>query len=144
MKLNTGKIAFAIEFDNGEKDNIYFNPNDPNLSIRMKDFQKKVTDRIDKLDQIKLSAKGEPEDIDKIEEFRELQSILFEELDYAFGGDISEAVFRYCSPFAIVDGDYFIMQFLNGIKPEIEKVVKANREKAEERMQKHIAKYQNK
>ena len=42
MKLSTGKIAFPIEFDNGDKDCIYFNPNDPNLSIRLKDFQDKL------------------------------------------------------------------------------------------------------
>ena len=42
MKLNTGKQAFPIEFDNGDVQNIYFNPNDPDLAIRMKDFQRRV------------------------------------------------------------------------------------------------------
>ena len=31
MKLSTGKVAFPIEFDNGAKETIYFNPNDPDL-----------------------------------------------------------------------------------------------------------------
>jgi hypothetical protein len=38
MKLSTGKVAFPIEFDNGDKQTIYFNPNDPDLMIRMKNI----------------------------------------------------------------------------------------------------------
>ena len=43
MKLSTGKVAFPIEFDNGDKQNIYFNPSDPDLAIRMRDFEKRMT-----------------------------------------------------------------------------------------------------
>ena len=35
IKLNTGKVAFLIEFDNGDNQNIYFNPNDPDLATRL-------------------------------------------------------------------------------------------------------------
>ena len=31
MKLSTGKVGFTIEFDNGDKAGIYFNPNDSGI-----------------------------------------------------------------------------------------------------------------
>lgn len=144
MKLSTGKVAFPIEFDNGDKQNIYFNPNDPNLSIRLKDFQDKVSARVKELDDIKLNAEGEPEGIAVIEDFRRIQNAMCEGLDIAFGGEISKVVFKYCSPFAIVNGDYFLMQFIEAIKPEIEKHIREANAEVEQKMQKHIAKYAKK
>ena len=141
MKLSTGKIAFPIEFDNGDKQNIYFNPNDPDLAIRMKDFQSKVESRTKDLEDLRLKQDGTPEDVEAIEKFRQIRNILCEELDIAFNGDISSVVFKHCSPFAIVNGDYFIMQFLAAIKPEIEKQVQKANASIEQKMQKHIGQY---
>lgn len=141
MKLSTGKIAFPIEFDNGDKDCIYFNPNDPNLSIRLTDFQDKITARVKELEDMKLTAEGTPEDGSVIENFRKFQNVLFEELDIAFGGEVSAVVFKHCSPFAIVGGDYFIMQFVEAIKPEIEKHIKKANSDVEKKMAKHLNKY---
>ena len=142
MKLSTGKIAFPIEFDNGDKDCIYFNPNDPNLSIRLKDFQDNVNKKIKNIKSFSLNAEGEPEDPDLIEDFRKIHNIICEEIDIAFGGEISKVVFKHCSPFAIVGGKQFIMQFIDAIKPEIEKHIKKANAEIEKKMQKHIAKYQ--
>ncbi len=141
MKLNTGKIAFPIEFDNGDKQNIYFNPNDPDLAIRMKDFQGKVEARTKDLEDLKLKPDGTPEDAEAIESFRKIRNILCEELDVAFNGEISAVVFKHCSPFAVVDGEYFIMQFIEAIKPEIEKHIQKANAEVEQNMQKHIANY---
>mgnify|MGYP003397850980 CR=1 FL=1 len=141
MKLSTGKLAFPIEFDNGDVQNIYFNPNDPDLAIRMKDFQGKVEVRTKDLEDIKLKQDGKPEDTSAIERFREIRNIVCEELDTAFNGDISSVVFKHCSPFAVVNGDYFIMQFIKGIKPEIEKHIKKANAAVEKKMRKHIANY---
>ena len=141
MKLSTGKVAFPIEFDNGDKDCIYFNPNDPNLSIRLADFQDKITARVKELDDMRLTAEGKPEDNSVIEDFRKFQNVLFEELDIAFGGEVSAVVFKHCSPFAIVGGDYFIVQFIEAIKPEIEKHIKKANADVEKKMAKHLDKY---
>ena len=141
MKLSTGKVAFPIEFDNGDKDCIYFNPNDPNLSIRLTDFQGKITERLKEFDNMTLNADGTPEDATIIDNFRKFQNVLFEELDIAFGGEVSAVVFKHCSPFAIVGGDYFIMQFIEAIKPEVEKHIKKANADVEKKMAKHINKY---
>ena len=141
MKLNTGKIAFAIEFDNGDRQNIYFNPNDPDLAIRMNGLQEKIMKKIEGLEEIELTNEGKPVELSQIETFEKMQNIIKEELDSAFGGNISEVVFKYCSPFAVVNGEYFIVQFIKAITPEIEKHIKAARIDSNKRMAKHIDKY---
>jgi hypothetical protein len=141
MKLNTGKVAFPIEFDNGDKQNIYFNPNDPDLMIRMKNLNEKVQDKINGLEDVELNEEGKPTQISQIETFEKMQNILKEELDYAFGGSVSEVVFKHCSPFAIVGGEYFVVQFIQAITPEIEKHIKKSNADVEKRMAKHIDKY---
>ena len=141
MKLSTGKVAFPIEFDNGDKQNIYFNPNDPDLAVRLKEFQNRVNEKINNLSELNLNKDGEPEDFSFVEEYRQMQKIIYEEIDTAFGGDVSSVVFRYCSPFAIVGGEYFILQFLEAIAPEIEKHIKKANADLEKKMAKHISKY---
>ena len=141
MKLSTGKVAFPIEFDNGDKQTIYFNPNDPDLMIRMKDFDEKVQKKIKGLEDVELTEEGKPTQISQIETFEKMQNILKEELDYAFGGSVSEVVFKHCSPFAIVGGEYFVVQFIQAITPEIEKHIKKANADVEKRMAKHLNKY---
>ena len=141
MKLSTGKVAFPIEFDNGDKQTIYFNPNDPDLMIRMKSLNEKVQDKINGLEDVELNEEGKPTQISQIETFEKMQNILKEELDYAFGGSVSAIVFKHCSPFAIVGGEYFVVQFIQAITPEIEKHIKKANADVEKRMAKHINKY---
>lgn len=138
MKLSTGKVAFPIEFDNGNKTAIYFNPNDPDLFIRIKNFEGIVLERIKAFGEIELSNDGTPIKTEEIETFEKMQNILKEELDRAFGGEISGEVFKYCSPFAIVGGEYFIMQFIKAITPEIGNHIQ---KASAERMAKHLDKY---
>ena len=141
MKLSTGKVAFPIEFDNGDKQTIYFNPNDPDLMIRMKSLDEKVQDKINGLEDVELNEEGKPTQISQIETFEKMQNILKEELDYAFGGSVSAIVFKHCSPFAIIGGEYFVVQFIEAITPEIEKHIKKANADVEKRMAKHIDKY---
>jgi hypothetical protein len=141
MKLSTGKVAFPIEFDNGDKQTIYFNPNDPDLMIRMKSLNEKVQDKINGIEDVELNEEGKPTQISQIETFEKMQNILKEELDYAFGGSVSAVVFKHCSPFAIVGGEYFVVQFIQAITPEIEKHIKKANADVEKRMAKHIDKY---
>ena len=141
MKLSTGKVAFPIEFDNGDKDTIYFNPADPDLMIRMKKFSEKVKEKIGGLDDVELDEYGNATNTSQIDAFERMQNILKEELDYAFGGSVSDVVFKHCSPFAIVGGEYFVVQFSQAITPEIEKHIKKANSDVEKRMAKHIDKY---
>ena len=141
MKLSTGKVAFPIEFDNGDKAVIYFNPNDPDLMVRMKNLETKVSEKIKDIQDVELTNEGTPANLSQIDLFEKMQNVLKEELDYAFGGDVSSVVFKHCSPFAVVGGEYFVVQFIEAITPEIEKHIKKANADVEKRMAKHLAKY---
>lgn len=141
MKLSTGKIAFPIEFDNGDKVNIYFNPNDPELFIRFSKFESNVDEKIQAIEDIELDADGTPKDEALIEQFEKAIGIIKDELDTAFGSKISDAVFKYCSPFAIIGGEYFLVQFIQAIRPEIEKHNKKANTEMSKKMAKHLDKY---
>ena len=165
MKLSTGKVAFPIEFDNGDKDCIYFNPNDPNLASRLMAAKDKISLRIEnmKVEDFELSNTGEIVEVENINDFMQLseeeartiteraektikiiedtKAVVFEELNSAFDSDISSVVFKHCSPFAVVNGEYFIMQFLSAITPEIQKTINKSNAEVEKKMAKHINKY---
>lgn len=166
MKLSVGKVAFPIEFDNGDKDTIYFNPSDPELGTRLIGAKKRIEERVKELDASKFVPEGDDANVqlpDNITDYGELTKeqrqalesrasafaaitaesdrILREEIDRAFGGDISSVVFKHCSPMAVVNGEYFVIQFLTAITPEIQKHVSKSNEITEKKMRKHIDKY---
>ena len=93
------------------------------------------------LEDTKLATDGTPETNEMIEKYKKFRESFDEEFDRAFNSNISETVFKYCSPFALIDGEYYVVQFINGIKPEIEKHIKKATAEADKKMQKHIGKY---
>lgn len=129
MKLSTGKVAFPIEFDNGDKAVIYFNPNDRGIQERIQNFEKSIQNRVEKinLERYKNELKDENyvgtglsdpsklfemsmEELDKIKHnlsvvsdiATEYNNAVKDELDNIFGSIISNDVFRYCEPFDTV------------------------------------------
>lgn len=125
MKLSTGKVAFKLEFDNGDTGVIYINPNDRTIHDRINDFQEHIDAKIKaiNIDKYRDAFKGESkiESIDALFEMpaSELQSVyanlnivnaieseyndaIKEELDEVFASKISDTVFKYCQPFDMV------------------------------------------
>lgn len=129
MKLSTGKVAFPIEFDNGDKAVIYFNPNDRGIQERIKKFEASVESRIKNIDLEKYKSRFDENaevsiDLEHPEEMLELSAEELEalqkkisiandiekeyndavkaELDIVFGGNISDVAFKYCQPFDTV------------------------------------------
>ena len=163
IKLSVGKVAFPIEFDNGDKECIYFNPNDPDLATRLIDAKDKIQERLAKLNIEEVEGKnvgnvareidnivdlteseltevlGDAEKAAKI--VKDTKAVVCEELNAAFDSDISSVVFKHCSPFAIVDGNYFVVNFLNAITPEIKKRINKTNEDVEKKLGKHLNKY---
>lgn len=136
MKLSTGKIAFPIEFDNGDKETIYFNPNDPGLAIRMNECGSKITKRIEEIAETKKDT-----EFSDIEGIDEVQKAVCEEVNWAFGSDVSSKVFKHCSPFALIDGNFFILNFLDAVTPEITKQIEKSSAQFKANVEKHLSKY---
>lgn len=122
--LSTGKIAFDIIFDNGDKRTVYFNPSDREIHRKIREFKSSIDERIKKIDTEKYKAQFGNDDINvnfedtnaifemSNEELEALQkrldavigiemeynNAMKEELDDVFGCNISEAAFAYCEP----------------------------------------------
>ena len=92
MKLKTGLIPFPIEFDNGAKETIYINPNDPDLFVRFSEFENRMNERVKNLEDFELTADGTPKNVEFVDAFREIRNATCEELDIAFGNKISDVV----------------------------------------------------
>lgn len=135
MKLSTGRVAFPIEFDNGDKEVIYFNPNDVELAERVKAMQANLAKKADEIDK----AQGADEEkADYLAMFEALNKAIKEEIDKAFNSEISKAVFKYCSPMSVVDGRFYAELFFE----EVAKAMKTEHEKSQKKINKHIGKYQ--
>ena len=129
MKLSTGKIAFPIEFDDGYKDYIYFNPHDKNFRERFFNFEKSIDARTKQINLDKYKSRFEngsnknlkinslddilslnpdelrnlKEQLDVIEEIdEEYQNALKEEINDIFKSNVSEIIFKYCNPLDMV------------------------------------------
>jgi len=128
MKLSTGKVAFPIEFDNGDKAVIYFNPNDRGIQERIQGFEASIEKRIKEIDLEKYKSRfdgnipeidlenpekllemsddelkalqGRLDAVNEIEE--EYNKAVRDELDVVFDSKISDVAFRYCQPFDTV------------------------------------------
>lgn len=129
MKLSTGKVAFPIEFDNGDKEVVYFNPNDREFVKRVMDFENSIEARTKKINIDKYKERIEDgvnvniniDDFSQIEKMSteeiaslrkkvgaiididaEYQQALKDELNDIFKSDISSQVFKYCEPMDMV------------------------------------------
>jgi hypothetical protein len=141
MKLKTGRIAFPIEFDNGDKEVIYFNPTDPEFMLRLKKLQSRLSEKAKQITDVELKADGTPVDSNNIELVDKLNQAVKDEIDVAFGSSVSDAIFKYVSPFGIVDGEFYVVLFFEAITPEIEKYVKEAVAKYPQKYEKHVKKY---
>ena len=128
MKLSTGKVAFPIEFDNGDKDVIYFNPNDREIWQKIKAFEGSIEKRFNEIDIEKYKSKFDkalpdidledpekllelsPEELNVLQERldaindieAEYSKTVCDELDDVFNSKISDVAFRYCHPFDLI------------------------------------------
>ena len=141
IQLSTGKVKIELVFDGTEKECIYFNPNDPDSYVRMTRFQENVENHLKNVEDIDLDENGNPVEESAVEKYKKFREVLYQELDTAFDSKISSVVFKKCSPFAIVNGDYFIMQFLDGLIPEIKKHQSQATLEAQKKMAIHLDKY---
>lgn len=129
MKLSTGKVAFPIEFDNGDIETIYFNPSDREFIKRVMDFENSIEARTKQINIEKYKSQFDDgininlniEDFSQIENMSaeeiaslrkkvgaivdidaEYQQALKDELNDIFKSDVSSQIFKYCEPMDMV------------------------------------------
>ena len=170
MKLSTGKVAFPLQFDNGDVENVFINPHDTGLQERIKNFESSLKAR---LDEIKLEKHKEAfadnvdftsldfdklmqmsgEELEKITKQteaiakldKEIEKEFCNELDKVFDSDVSSKAFKYVPPLAMVETEegeceMYILLVLKALALEIQK----HGNKMSEATNKYTAKYQKK
>ena len=167
MKLSTGKIAFPLQFDNGDVENIFINPHDAGLQARIRNFENSIKERLQKinlekhkeafvdgvdisnLDFSKLMDMS-AEELEKItkqtdamaEIDKELEREFCAEIDNIFQSDVSSKAFKYVPPLAMVtdengECEMYILLVLKALAIEIQKYGN----KMNEATNKYTAKY---
>ena len=167
MKLSTGKVAFPLQFDNGDVENVFINPHDTGLQERIKNFESSLKAR---LDEIKLEKHKEAfadnvdftsldfdklmqmsgEELEKITKQteaiakldKEIEKEFCNELDKVFDSDVSSKAFKYVPPLAMVETEegeceMYILLVLKALALEIQK----HGNKMSEATNKYTAKY---
>lgn len=142
IKIDLGFEPFELDFSNGNKETIYFNPADPELGVRLYALKDRLDERIKTMEDIELKPDGTPEKEEDIKVFGKTINIVCEEIDNAFRSEISKTIFKWCSPFAIVNGKRFMVVFIEAIMPEIEKKIEKARKSEEDLINKdYLSKY---
>lgn len=143
--LNKGLEPFEIYFEDIDKrETIYFNPSDSDLPKRLMECQKIIETKLKEVKPCKTDEDGLPTADSAIEYIEETNKVVCDALDYAFGNKVSDVIFKHCGVFSVVNGEYFILAFLNAAAPELEKLVKAGRKTASGKANKYLDKYRRK
>lgn len=170
MKLSTGKVAFPLQFDNGDVENVFINPHDTGLQERIKNFESSLKARLDEIklekhkeafaDNVDFTSLGfdklmqmsgeelgkitkQTEAIAKLD--KEIEKEFCNELDKVFDSDVSSKAFKYVPPLAMVETEegeceMYILLVLKALALEIQK----HGNKMSEATNKYTAKYPKK
>lgn len=142
ITLNKGLKPFDIYFEDvNEHATIFFNPSDSNLPKRLMEAQKIIEEKTKTIKPYETDETGAPEADSCIEYFNEVNNAVNDALDYAFGNKVSDTIFKHCGAFSIVNGEYFVVTFLNAIAPELEKIIKKDQKTASTKANKYLEKY---
>ena len=142
IDLDLGLTPVTIRFKGIEKEvEIAFNPTDPDLPTRLKKAQKNIEEAVKNTKDFEVDENGEISNEAYTEQAEALKKVIFDNIDYAFGNNICDGVFKFCSPFMIVNGDIFAIQFFEKITPVIEMIIREEKKNLDENVNKHLKKY---
>lgn len=142
ITLNKGLKPFDIYFEDiDDHEVIYFNPTDSDLPKRLMETQKIIEEKSKKVKPYEVDENGIPNTDSCIDFFNETNKVVCDALDYAFGNKVSDVIFKHCGAFSVVDVDYYILQFLKAVTPELEKIIKKEQKTAGTKADKYLEKY---
>ena len=143
ITLKKGLEPFEIYFEDADvTETIYFNPSDSNLPKRLIECRALIEEKSKKIKPYEKNGDGTPADADgALEYLNKTNSVVYDALDYAFGNKVSDTIFKHCGPFSVVDGGYYILNFLDAVAPELEKLIKAHQKSANTKAEKYLKKY---
>lgn len=143
IDLSLGFKTFEIKFKEFEEPvYIQFNPADEDLPKRLFEAQKMIDEKIKTIKPHNVEEDFNPDEY--IEEKKEINQIIYDAVDYAFGNKISGEVFKHCSPLSPVNGKMYFLHFIEEITPAIESIIKDEMKKTNAHIDKYYSKYAKK
>lgn len=142
ITLSLGFKPFKFHFPDVDEDiTIYFNPADADIPKRCFEAYERLNEYIEGMEEFEIDEEGLPVINDYVGKMNALNDKVFEYVDYAFGNKVSKDVFKFCSPFTVVNGNYFALQFIEAVAPVMEKIINDEKRKASKNSDKYYKKY---
>lgn len=136
IKINDGyKTYDIVNQDDKLLGQFSFNPSDTNIIHR----HAEVVEALEKLE-MDISSKVEEKSLN--EAFKEIESVVYEKINYLLDADVAEKFFSIMGPFSpLASGQFFIETVLDAIGQAISAETGARVKKINSKIQKHTAKY---
>lgn len=137
INIDDGFKEFTINNDASKV--IRFNPSDFGIIERINTAYKEIEKVQSTAEEFELNTDGTP--VEQIESaanaVAKVSNTIKEQIDYIFDSPVSAVVFGNQSPLSMVKGKPYYESFLDAVKPEIEKCVKAERLASQKRIEKY-------
>lgn len=136
IKINDGyKTYDIVNQDDKLLGQFSFNPSDTNIIHR----HAEVVEALEKLE-MDISSKVEEKSLN--EAFKEIESVVYEKINYLLDADVTEKFFSIMGPFSPLEsGQFFIETVLDAIGQAISAETGARVKKINSKIKKHTAKY---
>lgn len=135
--IDDGFKSFMINDDPNKV--IRFSPADFGIIERINKAYKEIKAVQNSFEDFELNNDGTP--VSQLESaanaVSKLSNTIKQQIDYIFDSPVSDVVFGNQSPVSMVKGKPFYERFLNAVKPEIQKCVKAEQLASQKRVEKY-------
>lgn len=132
IEIDDGRIPVTINNHREEEIGvIYINPSDFNILTRLE----KVKKNMENIPDFKEDITGEG--------INEADRYVREQVDYLFGENVSDTVFKNQHSLSTLKGVTFAERLIKGLTPVIEQIITDEAKSSEERMNKYISVYES-
>lgn len=138
IKIDNGLKTYDVVNKDGKFFcQITFNPTDTGIAKRYEEVKRRLF----------VLKNGSGRKLKKksvVEQLNELDAIVYEQIDYLLGANVSESIFSITGPFSpLPNGQFFFENVLAAISQIIQAESKVNTAKVEEKINKYTNKYHN-
>ena len=138
IKIDNGLKTYSLVNEKGDLlCEISFNPTDTDIVKRYEEVKKD-------LNRLKNNAMKSGRKKNFVDELNEIDSIVYEKIDYLFNAKISESIFSIMGPFSpLARGQFFVEHIMDVLAKVIAEENNGFAKKMQDKICKHTSKYHN-
>lgn len=136
IKVNDGfKTYDIVNQDDKLLGQFSFNPSDTNIIHRHEEV-------VNALEKINLNISSNDEEKSLSEAFKEVESVVYEQINYLLDSDVAESFFSIMGPFTpLANGEFFVETVIDAIGQAIQIETGERVKKVKAKINKHTKKY---